>query len=101
MCGFPLQPLILGGNAELWLQTYEAHHSIDNWPELCVAVEKKFGQDLYHNYMRDLLSIRQTDDVLEYAGRFETAKHRVLVLCSKNLRWLEVFHKQSHNTAQT
>ena len=79
MCGFPLQPLILGGNAELWLQTYEAHHSIDNWPELCVAVEKKFGQDLYHNYMRDLLSIRQTDDVLEYAGRFETAKHRVLV----------------------
>ena len=109
MCGFPLQPLILGGNAELWLQTYEAHHSIDNWPKLCVAVEKKFGQDLYHNYMRDLLSIRQTDDVLEYAGRFETAKHRVLVhnkeigevLCSKNLRWLEVFHKQSHNTAQT
>lgn len=29
--------------------------------------------------MRDLLSIRQTNDVLEYAGRFEKAKHRVLV----------------------
>jgi hypothetical protein len=29
--------------------------------------------------MRDVLSIRQTEDVLEYAGRFETAKHRVLV----------------------
>lgn len=29
--------------------------------------------------MRDLLTIRQTGDVLEYAGRFEQAKHRVLV----------------------
>jgi hypothetical protein len=29
--------------------------------------------------MRDILSIKQTTDVLEYAGRFEQAKHRVLV----------------------
>lgn len=29
--------------------------------------------------MRDLLAIRKTEDVLEYAGRFEQAKHRVLV----------------------
>lgn len=66
-------------NVELWLQTYEAQHAIDSWPELCVDVEQKFGRDLYHNYMRDLLSIRQTEDVLEYAARFEKAKHRVLV----------------------
>lgn len=44
-----------------------------------MAVEQKFGKDLYHNYMRDLLTIRQTGDVLENAGRFEQAKHRVLV----------------------
>ncbi|CAN6236915.1 unnamed protein product [Urochloa humidicola] len=67
------------GNAELWLQSYEAQHNIDNWPDLCVAIEQKFGQDLYQNHMRDLLNIRQTADVLEYAERFETAKHRVLV----------------------
>jgi hypothetical protein len=44
-----------------------------------VAVEQKFGRDLHHNYMRELLTIKQTSDVLEYAGRFEQAKHRVLV----------------------
>jgi hypothetical protein len=75
----PFATINFRGNAELWLQTYEAQHSIESWPELCVAIENKFGQDLYHNYMRDVLSIRQTEDVLEYAGRFETAKHRVLV----------------------
>jgi hypothetical protein len=67
------------GNAELWLQIYEAQHSIDSWPDLCYAVEQKIGRDLYQNYMKDLLSIRQTTDVLEYASRFEQAKHRVLV----------------------
>jgi hypothetical protein len=44
-----------------------------------VVVEHKFGRDLYQNYMRDILSIKQTTDVLEYAGKFEQAKHRVLV----------------------
>jgi hypothetical protein len=29
--------------------------------------------------MKDMLSIRQTTDVLEYADRFEQARHRVLV----------------------
>jgi hypothetical protein len=67
------------GNTELWLQTYEAQHSILTWPELCVAVEEKFGQDLHHNYMRDFLTIKQNSDVLEYASRFEKAKHRVLL----------------------
>lgn len=75
----PLATISFRGNAMLWLQTYEAQHTVDNWHELCVAVDKKFGRDLYQNYMRDLLNIRQTQDVLEYANRFEQAKHRVLV----------------------
>jgi hypothetical protein len=66
-------------NATLWLQTYEAQHNIGSWAELCVAVEHKFGRDMYQNYMRDMLSIKQTSDVLEYANRFEKARHRVLV----------------------
>lgn len=28
------------GTAALWLQTFEAQHTIDNWFELCVAVEE-------------------------------------------------------------
>lgn len=75
----PLATINFHGTAELWLQTYEAQHTIDSWPELCVVVEQKFGRDLYQNYMRDLLGIRQTGDVLEYAARFDQAKHRVLV----------------------
>ncbi|CAN6380732.1 unnamed protein product [Urochloa humidicola] len=67
------------GNAELWLQSYEAQHSIESWPDLCVALEQKFGRDLYQNDMRDMLNLRQTSDVLEYADRFEKAKHKVLV----------------------
>ncbi|CAN6360906.1 unnamed protein product [Urochloa humidicola] len=67
------------GNAELWLQSYEAQHSVEDWPQLCFAVEQKFGRDLYQNDMRDLLAIKQTSTVLEYAERFESAKHKVLV----------------------
>ncbi|CAO2166488.1 unnamed protein product [Urochloa humidicola] len=66
-------------NAKLWLQTYEAHHTIESWPDLCVAVEHKFGRDLYQNHMRDLLQIKQTTTVEEYAERFSQAQHRVLV----------------------
>jgi hypothetical protein len=75
----PFATINFRGNAELWFQSYEAQHSVGTWPELCVAINQKFGRDLHHNYMRDLLTIRQTSDVLEYAGRFEQAKHWVLV----------------------
>lgn len=75
----PMATLNFDGNAALWLQAHEAQYVIENWHELCVAVEQKFGRDLYQNYMKDLLSIRQTSDVLEYSSRFDQAKHRVLV----------------------
>lgn len=64
-------------NVALWLQNYEAQYGVECWSDLCVAVERKFGRDLYHNYMRDLLTIEQTVDVLEYVGRFEQAKQSV------------------------
>jgi hypothetical protein len=75
----PFATINFRGNAELWFQSYKAQHSVGTWPELCVAITPKFGRDLHHNYMRELLTIRQTSDVLEYASRFEQAKHRVLV----------------------
>ena len=67
------------GSAALWMQTYEAQHPITSWPELCVAVESKFGRDLYHNAMNELLSIQQTAGVHEYYSRFEGVMHKVLV----------------------
>jgi hypothetical protein len=79
------------GNAELWLQSDEAQHTISSWAELCVAAEHKFGRDLQFNFMRDLLAIKQTSDVLDYSARFEQAKHRVLV---HNRNMGEVFFVQ-------
>jgi len=67
------------GSAALWMQTYEAQHPITSWPELYVAVESKFGRDLYHNAMNELLSIQQTAGVHEYYSRFEGVMHKVLV----------------------
>ncbi|KAG2647139.1 hypothetical protein PVAP13_2KG562900 [Panicum virgatum] len=45
------------GNAELWLQTYEAQHDIDSWIELTIAVDTKFSRDMYQNYMKEFMSI--------------------------------------------
>lgn len=69
------------GSAELWLQTYEAQHSDADigWVGLCIAVDLKFGRDLYHNAMNDLLQIKQHADVQEYFDRFQTAMHKVIV----------------------
>lgn len=75
----PLATINFDSNSALWLQTYEAQHAIETWADLCIAMDKKFGRDLYQNHMRDMLNIKQTSDVLEYAARFEQAKHRVLV----------------------
>ncbi|CAN6212014.1 unnamed protein product [Urochloa humidicola] len=87
----PFATMNFKGNAALWLQTYEAQHSVESWPELCVAVEQKFGRELYQNYMRDMLNIKQTSDVLDYANRFDQARHRVL---SHNKDIDEVFFVQ-------
>lgn len=67
------------GTAALWLQTFEAQHTIDCWAELCVAVDGKFEKDLYANHMRYFLSLKQVGSVIEYYEKFEGAMHHVLV----------------------
>jgi hypothetical protein len=69
------------GSAALWLQTYEAQHSDTpiSWADLCISVDSKFGKDLYHIYMNDLLHMKQTSDVQEYFDRFQNVMHKVLV----------------------
>jgi hypothetical protein len=47
-------------NVELWLQTFEAQHSMQSWPEFCVAVEKKFGAGFIPE-LHERLAINQAD----------------------------------------
>jgi hypothetical protein len=75
----PFATLHFHDQAAYWLQNFEAQHSNYGWIELCVAVEAKFGREMYHNYMRYLLAIKQTSDVLEYHTRFVDAMHKVML----------------------
>jgi hypothetical protein len=75
----PFATLHFHGHVAYWLQTFEAQHKNYNLVALCVVVEAKFGKEMYHNYMRDLLGIKQTSDVFEYHARFVDAMHKVML----------------------
>lgn len=66
------------GQAALWLQTYEAQHTVDNWAQLCVAVCQKFGKDLYYSQMSQTLDIKQLTDVDSHQQEFEQLMHQLL-----------------------
>lgn len=74
----PYATLHFIGNAALWLQTYEAQHDIESWPQLCVAVCNKFGKDLYFTQMNETLEIRQSTDVSTYYQQFQLLMHKLL-----------------------
>jgi hypothetical protein len=67
------------GNAALWLQTYEALHSVATWPELCVGVFTKFNRDKYARIMDSFFAHKQTGSVDEYARKFEELMHKILL----------------------
>ena len=67
------------GNAALWLQTYEALHSVASWPELCVGVFTKFNRDKYAKTVDALFAHSQVGSVDEYAHKFEELMHSVLL----------------------
>jgi hypothetical protein len=67
----PFATINFKGNAEFWLQSYEASHTINSWVELCIAVDTKFGKDIYHHVMRDLLNLKQVGTVEDYLEKFE------------------------------
>jgi hypothetical protein len=75
----PFATMHFHSHATYWLQTFEAQHAHYSWAELCVAVDTKFGKEMYHNYMRDLLAIKQTSDVTKYHARFVDAMHKVVL----------------------
>jgi hypothetical protein len=67
------------GNAALWLQTYEAQHSVATWPELCVGVFSKFNRDKYARITDTFFAHKQTSSVDDYAHKFEELMHRILL----------------------
>jgi hypothetical protein len=67
------------GNAALWLQTYEALHSIDSWAALCVGVFSKFNRDKYGKIMDIFFAHRQSGSVDDYAHKFEELMHKILL----------------------
>jgi hypothetical protein len=75
----PFATINFTGNAEFWLQSYEASHTINSWVELCIAVDTKFGKDIYHHVMRDLLNLKQVGTVEDYLEKFEHIRHQVLL----------------------
>jgi hypothetical protein len=75
----PFATMHFKGNVSYWLQSYDAQHNLETWAELCVAIENRFGRDLHNNFMRELLSLRQTTTVKDYVERFEQLRHKVLL----------------------
>lgn len=65
------------GNAQFWLQTYEAMHSIDGWPDLCVAVFAKFNKNQYAKLMDTFFAFKEVDSVDAYAHEFEQLMHKI------------------------
>lgn len=90
MCGFPLLTSISEAMLKCGFKLMKPNVLLG--VGLNYELYQKFGRDLHHNYMRELITIKQTSDVLEYAARFEQAKHKVLV---HNRDTWEVFFVQN------
>lgn len=67
------------GNAALWLQTFQAMHTIDSWAALYVAVFAKFNRNKYTKTIDAFFAFKQNDSVDEYAHKFEELMHGVLL----------------------
>ena len=69
--------LNMDGNAAKWLQVYKKQHGLGDWNTFISAVEKKFGANDYRDAMSELLELKQTDTVEEYARAFENLQFEI------------------------
>lgn len=70
----------LGDKAERWAAQYDHHddHVLGNWSRFRASLEDHFGDpDLLSNKRRELLALRQTGDVLDFASEFEALAAQV------------------------
>ena len=69
--------LNMDGNAAKWLHVYKKQHGLGDWNTFISAVEKKFGANDYRDAMSELLELKQTDTVEEYARAFENLQFEI------------------------
>ncbi|GJN02857.1 hypothetical protein PR202_ga20245 [Eleusine coracana subsp. coracana] len=69
--------LHMEGNAAKWLQVFKKQHELVSWDQFMAAVHTKFGAFDYHKHMRELLALRQTSSVEDYAAEFESLRYMV------------------------
>jgi hypothetical protein len=56
----------------LWLETIEVSSRIEDWATLCQLVFSHWGKDQHHNFMRQILSLKQSGTVAEYIENLMT-----------------------------
>ncbi|XP_025794160.1 uncharacterized protein LOC112874822 [Panicum hallii] len=66
-------------NAAKWLQVYKKQHLRATWDQFADAVEAQFGQYEYRKALDDLLQLRQTGLVEEYADQFEALYYQLIM----------------------
>ena len=69
--------LNMDGNAAKWLQVYKQKNGLGDWPTFIVVVGKKFGANDYRDAMSELLELKQTDSVEDYAAAFENLQFEI------------------------
>jgi len=69
--------LSMDGNAAKWLQVYKKKHGLGSWTSFMAAVEQKFGVNAYRDAMEELLELRQTATVEDYALAFENLQFEI------------------------
>jgi hypothetical protein len=67
------------GNAALWLKTVQSKQYIIHWEDLHKAVEIYWGKNKFNFFMRQILTIRQTDTVELYTEKFNCLCHQILL----------------------
>lgn len=63
--------LNMDGNAAKWLQVYKKKNGLGDWESFITVVEKKFGANDCRDAIGQLLELKQTASVEEYAAAFE------------------------------
>ena len=69
--------LNMDGKAAKWLQVYKRQHGLGDWNSFIAAVEQKFGANDYRDAMSELLELKQTDTMAEYAAAFENLQFEI------------------------
>jgi hypothetical protein len=64
-------------NAAKWVQVQKRKYGLGNWDQFMEAVEAKFGAFDYIHALNELLELKQTDSVEEYATAFENLQFQV------------------------